>query len=190
MNGQLALETKVETIKPEVESRVWDPETTRLRRWGASGRVIDFSDDGSGLVYEVEHADGAVTCYEPRELKMLEDYTYTPEERAAMLQKMRACSDSFYSQAAHAGCHALIEFTGLMNEFIKVCAEAHAAGEQFPFANTHCEVLLPFKPYHLAYLAEKLGCIYGPALVASEEARKAFIDELLGGAFKLVPVEP
>lgn len=53
---------------------------------------------------------------------------YTPEERKAILARMRTASNLFYSAAAAAGCHAFIEFTGLMNEFIKLCTEAEAQG--------------------------------------------------------------
>jgi len=181
-------DTRVETIKPKVEPKGWDQDARQHCRWGVSGKIVDHS-DSHGLCYQVEHEDGTVAWYEPRELKTLERYTYTPEERAEMLARMQKCANTFYSHVTAAGCHAMIEFTGLMNEFIKVCAEAHAAGEQFPFANTHSGVTLPFQPYHLKYLAEKLNCIYGPALLASEEGRRAFIAELFGGAFELVPVD-
>ena len=107
-----------------------------------------------------------------------------------MLKKMQALSDLYYSHATRAGCHAFIEFAGLMNEFIKVCADAHKNGQDFPFANTHSGSALPFQHYHLAYLAEKLNCIYGPGLLANEANRRAFIEVLFDGEYKLVPSEP
>jgi len=103
-----------------------------------------------------------------------------------MLAKMRDASNAFYAAAAASGCHAFIEFTGLMNEFIKVCADAHNDGKDFAFANTHGSTALPFQPYHLAYLAEKLNCIYGPALLKSETSRKAFIAALFEGQYELL----
>lgn len=189
MKKRLASGVNVETLEAKADTRMWAPETIAQRRWHVSGRIVEVSED-NGRIYRVEHVDGALAWYEAAELKPLEDFTYTPEERAEMLRKMQACSDTFYRHVVQAGCHAMIEFTGLMNEFVKVCADAHAAGEQFPFANTHTGVILPFKSHHLAYLAEKLGCIYGPALLANAEGRDAFIDEMFGGAFKLVAVEP
>lgn len=187
MHGRIATGTRVETIKPEVESNDWQPEARKLRRWEVSGHVVDTS-DAHGLCYQVEHEDDKTTAwYEPRELVVLEPFTYTPEERAEMLRKMSHVSDTFYSLAAASGCHALIEYTGLMNEFIKVCAEAHAKGQQFPFSNTHSGIALPFKHFHLAYLAEKLNCIYGPALLSDEQNRQAFIHTLFDGEYKLVP---
>ncbi len=186
---RIAPGTRVETVQPKEESTDWTPEAKKLRQWGVTGYVQKHS-DSHGLCYQVEHEHDKTTAwYEPRELVVLDTTTYTPEERAAMLKKMQHVSDVFYSLATGAGCHALIEYTGLMNEFIKVCAEAHRAGQQFPFSNTHSGTALPFKPYHLAYLAEKLNCIYGPALLSSEDCRRAFIDTLFDGEFKLVPVE-
>ncbi len=86
---------------------------------------------------------------------------YTPEQRKQILTKMRTASEIFYSLAAGAGCHAFIEFTGLMNEFIKLCAEADEQGLDWIRANVHGDRQLPFKPWHIEYLSEKLECIYG-----------------------------
>jgi hypothetical protein len=89
---------------------------------------------------------------------------YTPEERREILDKMRTTSSAFYAAAVRAGCHAFIEFTGLMNEFIGLCAEADAQGIDWMRANVHGDVHLPFKPHHVKYLSEKLECIYGERL--------------------------
>lgn len=78
-----------------------------------------------------------------------------------MLRRMRGASDYFYSMAVRIGVHAFIEFTGLMNEFIKLCEEAHAAGIDFTMANVHGGQHLPFQPHHITYVYEKLECIYG-----------------------------
>jgi hypothetical protein len=94
---------------------------------------------------------------------------YTPEERREILTKMRTASSVFYAAAANAGCHAFVEFTGLMNEFIKLCSEADEQGIDWVRANIHGDVHLPFKPYHVAYLSEKLECIYGCRLKLVDE---------------------
>lgn len=88
-------------------------------------------------------------------------FEYTADERAAMLRGMRAVSDNFYAGAVRVGVHAFIEFCGLMNEFIKLCTEAHEKGIDFTMANVHADQHLPFQPHHIAYLNEKLECIYG-----------------------------
>lgn len=86
---------------------------------------------------------------------------YTPAERAEILTRMRAVSDTFYAGAARAGCHAFIEFCGLMNEFIKLCHEAERSGIDWLRADVHGGEHLPFAPHHIEYLNEKLECIYG-----------------------------
>ena len=94
----------------------------------------------------------------------------TPEERKAILRGMHAASDMFYASAIKAGCHAFIEFTGLMNEFIKLCEEAEKQGIPWVRANVHGDVHLPFKPHHIEYLSEKLECIYGARLQLVKES--------------------
>lgn len=78
-----------------------------------------------------------------------------------MLAGMRRASAAFYLMAQRAGCHAFLEFTGLMNEFINLCHEAEDRGIDFTHANVHAGKHLPFQSHHIAYLNEKLECIYG-----------------------------
>ena len=92
------------------------------------------------------------------------DEAYTPEERQEILAKMHATSQVFYGMAVASGCHAFIEFTGLMNEFLQVCEEAEEAGRPWIHANGHNPEHLRFQPRHIEYLSEKLGCIYGKKL--------------------------
>ena len=99
-------------------------------------------------------------------------------ERRDMLEKMRHASSVFYVLARQTGCHAFIEFTGLMNEYIAICEAAEAAGIDWTMANTHTDAVLPMAPYHVRYLAEKLDCIYGPAL-RDPQLRREFVDAIL-----------
>ena len=58
--------------------------------------------------------------------------TYSAEERAAILAKMRAASNLFYSAAANAGCHAFIEFTGTTpGRYTFECSRLCGAGHNF-----------------------------------------------------------
>lgn len=99
-------------------------------------------------------------------------FEYTVEERAAMLRRMRGASDYFYSMAVRIGVHAFIEFTGLINEFIKLCEEAHTKGIDFTMANVHADQHLPFQPHHIQYLNEKLECIYGMRFTVDNPAAR------------------
>lgn len=100
-----------------------------------------------------------------------QSFTHSPEERAAMLRGMHGASDAFYAAAIRIGCHAFIEFAGLMNEYIKICNRAHEQGIDFTESSAHSGKPLPIATYEAAYLGEKLGCIYGPSLQAPENLR-------------------
>jgi len=98
---------------------------------------------------------------------------HSKQELALMLAAMRAASEAFYFRAIHIGNHAFIEFTGLMNEYIKLCEEAHAQGVDFTTTNIHGGgAALPMKGYHRAYISEKLECIYGVSLDALMKRKK------------------
>jgi hypothetical protein len=85
-------------------------------------------------------------------------------ELEACLILMQQASTNFYRQAVHCGNHAFIEFTGLMNEYIKVCRTALNGGQDFAMANIHTGQALPFAQHHIDYLSEKLNCIYGASI--------------------------
>lgn len=87
---------------------------------------------------------------------------YTEDELREMIKKMHDASGIYYALAVQTGCHTFIEFTGLINEFIKLCEQALVDGIDFTQASIHSGQHLPFEPYHIAYLREKLECIYGP----------------------------
>jgi hypothetical protein len=98
----------------------------------------------------------------------------TPAELERMLKEMHAASDAFYWRAFSIGCHPFIEFCGLMNEYIKMCANARDAGIDFAEASAHSGRALPMQEFEAAYLGEKLGCIYGPSL-QDPANRRAFM---------------
>jgi hypothetical protein len=114
----------------------------------------------------------------------------TAEEREETLQQMTAISAKFYDLVFHANmgskAHAFVEFTGLMNEYIQICREAEKQGIDFGHANTHSGKALPMQDHQAQYLAEKLNCIYGPALLLNPSVRDAFIATLFGGEYRLV----
>lgn len=109
---------------------------------------------------------------------------YTKDELVEMLDAMQRASSAFYARAVHIGCHPFIEFTGLMNEYIGICRDASEVGIDFPLASEHSGLPLPAKPHHMAYIAEKLRCIFGPALDANKDARDAFVTAMKLGKDK------
>ena len=106
--------------------------------------------------------------------KHIGDVGYTDVELKDMIAKMHAVSSRFYPAAASTGCHAFVEFTGLMNEFIKICEQSLAAEVDFATSNTHSGKSLVVHPYNAAYIVEKLDCIFGPSIKSSPEVRAEF----------------
>lgn len=53
------------------------------------------------------------------------------------------------------GHHQWIEFSGFLNEYVKICAQALANEIDFQ------EELPPIEEFRAKYIAEKLQCIFG-----------------------------
>jgi hypothetical protein len=92
---------------------------------------------------------------------------YNRSERQLMLAQMRATASAFYASATRIGNHSFIEFTGLMNEYIKVCSDAHQNGVDFTECNAHGGHPLPMAAHQVDYVNEKLGCIFAGRSVMS-----------------------
>jgi hypothetical protein len=88
----------------------------------------------------------------------------TPSESLKLMQK---ASNEFYIASANSQCHAFIEFTGLMNEYIKLCEDFQKANpdKDFRSLNAHSGKSLKLKPYQIHYIKEKLDCIYQEEIV-------------------------
>ena len=88
-----------------------------------------------------------------------ESLNLTPEQS---LELMRKASHEFYQAAIATQCHAFLEFTGLMNEFIKVAYEFQQNNPTLDFRehNQHTGKVLRLQPYQRDYIREKLDCIY------------------------------
>jgi len=97
--------------------------------------------------------------------------THSVPERIVMLRRMKDASHVFYGLAVQAGCHPFIEFTGLMNEYIKCCEEAHISGIDFADCNKHVGQQLPMPDHSIAYVNEKLECIFTGRSVMKETTR-------------------
>jgi hypothetical protein len=95
-------------------------------------------------------------------------------ELAQMLRDMQELSNAFYARAARIGCHPFIEFTGFMNEWLKICAKNLAAGVDFEKTSIHSGKPLVIAPYEASYLGEKFGCIFGSSLHATPALAEEF----------------
>lgn len=90
----------------------------------------------------------------------------TPEERELALKRMNEAISRFYSAAVQIGNHPFIEFAGVMTAYANTCRRAHEAGIDFSECNRHAGRPLPMEPFEIAYLNEKLDCIFDGRLVA------------------------
>lgn len=89
-------------------------------------------------------------------------------ERIRALDQMEKASTAFYMAAQRIGNHPFIEFTGLMNEYIKACHAAHDDGVDFSDCSVHSGQQLPLRPHSIEYLKEKLECIFGDRISIHE----------------------
>jgi hypothetical protein len=96
---------------------------------------------------------------------------YSKEEREGMLKQMESASGIFYRLAQQTHVHQFLEVTGFLNELIKAYRGMHEQGKDFGTQP------LEMKPHEMAYVAEKLDCIFGEAL-ADKKNREAFMDAL------------
>ena len=96
------------------------------------------------------------------------------EERERALQAMKLASDQFYDAAVLIDNHPFREFTGVLNEYIKVCREAHNRGIDFSECSTHTGIELEVPNYSREYINEKLECIFqGQAVMTKAQAKKS-----------------
>lgn len=102
------------------------------------------------------------------------DTGYTRDDLTDMIAKMNDVTKSFYAAATQTGCHGFIEFCGLMGEYVKMCEFSLENGIDFATANTHNERPLAAAPHQIAYIVEKLDCIFGPAIRSNPETKAAF----------------
>lgn len=93
---------------------------------------------------------------------------HSEHERLVMLRRMKDASAVFYGLAVQAGCHPFIEFTGLMNEYINCCEQAHKDGIDFADCNKHAGQHLPMEVCAVNYVNEKLECIFTGRSVMQE----------------------
>jgi hypothetical protein len=92
--------------------------------------------------------------------KKLPDSPQTPDE---ILEAMNIAAHNYYREAIATNCHTFIEFTGLINEYIKICERnLKQRGVDFTKTSAHCpcEPRLQIEDWELNYLNDKLRCIF------------------------------
>lgn len=119
--------------------------------------------------------------------------TLTPEQS---LELMRGASNTFYQLAALTQCHPFLEFTGILNEYIKICEENYKLREiDFREENIHTgKNQMVIADYMIDYINEKLECIFQGLVVVKRrepEIETLILTEIeLSNGKKLVCREP
>jgi hypothetical protein len=90
-------------------------------------------------------------------------------ERVQALRRMGEAIRRFYGEAVQIGNHPFIEFAGVMTAYMNSCRAAHEAGIDFTECNVHGGQELPMEQYEIAYLGEKLGCIFTGRVAAIQD---------------------
>jgi microsomal dipeptidase-like Zn-dependent dipeptidase len=103
---------------------------------------------------------------------------FTDEQLEEILKGMGVVTKAFYPAAVALHNHPFIEFCGLMNEYISMCATTKAEGIDFTMANTHTGRSLIAHDFQVEYLAEKFDCIFGPLF--QDKAKRAVFMGTLG----------
>lgn len=91
------------------------------------------------------------------------------QERVDALRRMQVAVGRFYGEAVRIGNHPFIEFAGLMTAYVNSCRLAHGQGVDFTECNVHAGRVLPMESFEIAYVAEKLDCIFGGRIAAIQE---------------------
>jgi len=101
-----------------------------------------------------------------------------------IIQTLRSLNEQFYWMCfvAKVGseAHAFIEFNGLMGKYVDLLDAAAKQGIDPKLINEHSGVALPCEGHDMAYLGEKLRCIFGPVIDSNPEARAALKKALFG----------
>lgn len=101
-------------------------------------------------------------------------FDYTPDELAEMLNGMQIASSTFYALAQRAGFHEFLEFTGFMNEYIKICQRMHKNGQNFVSDAPKLEI------YEADYIGEKFGCIFQDSFFGHDNLIRTFCRSAFG----------
>lgn len=132
-----------------------------------------------------EHLDKAtcLRCIAVNTQQPMPPLEVLSEERKAeldrMIEEMQIAANAFYIMARDTNCHPFVEFCGFMNEYIKICKDALAEGVDFSFSTEHSGLPIPIKEHQGKYIAEKFGCIFGPAMRANPRVWRIFCDQVL-----------
>lgn len=98
---------------------------------------------------------------------MLGTERLTKKELLSITTKMRNAANITYALLVGTGVHPFIEFNGMMQKFVDLCAREAGKGRDFTMNNVHTGNPMPLEDHDVLYLAEKFNCIFGDTLRAN-----------------------
>ena len=176
-----------------------------LRDLGMRGRlsdVLDLCEEYLARLQErlrnyLDHAEPAT----PRAaIGLMEPFVFraptwsnsgvSPTSAEEALQRARDLASSYYALGAQCGIHSMIEWCGVMTEYVKMLGEAYKAGVDPREVDQHhadCAVSVPKSM--LEYFTEKLGCQLKPFIRADRTAWRMLLEGWFEGAGQRIVCE-
>ena len=103
------------------------------------------------------------------------DRTISPDEA---LKRADDLARSYYALAAQTGIHAMIEWCGVMSEYVRMLQSAYKEhGIEPDQVNQHSSTVVSVPEFMVAYLCEKLGCQLKPFIRANRTCWRREIDK-------------
>ena len=97
---------------------------------------------------------------------------------ADALQRARDLANSYYALGTQTGIHSMIEWCGVMGEYVKMLEEAAAQGLDPREVDQHGSVVVTVPDFMVQYFCEKLGCQLKPFIRGTNRATwRRYIDE-------------
>lgn len=98
------------------------------------------------------------------------------------LQRARDLASSYYALATQTGIHSMIEWCGVMTEYVYMLQYAFTDQRVDPReVDQHSGMTISAPEYYIAYICEKLGCQLKPFIKANESAWRREIDRWFEG---------
>jgi hypothetical protein len=99
------------------------------------------------------------------------------DARQALL-RARDLAQSYYPLATQTGIHSMIEWCGVMGEYVKMLEEAAAQGLDPREVDQHGSAAVTVPDFMIQYFCEKLGCQLKPFIRGTNKAAwRRYINE-------------
>lgn len=102
--------------------------------------------------------------------------TVAAADAVEALQRAESLASTYYAGGAQTGIHSMIEWCGVMGEYVKMLKYAHENGHDPREVDQHHDVAVEVPDFMIGYLCEKLGCQLIPFIRANPDEWRKKID--------------